>query len=283
MRPYMLGLYEKAMPEHLSLDELLSAAKQAGFDFVEISIDETDARLARLDWNAAERARLLDSITEVGMPLGSMCLSAHRRYPLGSHDPIVRARGMTLFERALEFALDLGIRIIQLAGYDVYYEPSDEHTRAWFLENVRACAELAARNAVLLGFETMETPFMDTVEKAMRCVRQVNSPYLGVYPDLGNLSNAAMLYGASVADDLCAGRGHLLALHIKETAPGRYRDMEYGEGNVDFRTGIAAALDLGVLRFVAEFWHNGTADWPDRLVAANRFVRQAIDAARLPL
>lgn len=31
-----------------------------------------------------------------------------------------------------------------------------------------------------LGFETMETPFMDTVEKAMHYVKLVDSPYLGV-------------------------------------------------------------------------------------------------------
>ena len=280
MRPYLLGLYEKAMPENLSFHELLSAAGRAGFDFVEISIDETDARLARLDWSVSERARLLDSIFEAGVPIGSMCLSAHRRYPLGSHNPSVRARSMALFKQALSLAVDLGIRVIQLAGYDVYYEQSDEQTRAWFLENLLTCAELAARDAILLGFETMETPFMDTVEKAMRYVREVNSPYLGVYPDLGNLSNAAALYGKHVTDDLCAGRGHLLAVHIKETAPGRYRDMEYGEGCVDFHAGIATALDLGVLRFVAEFWHNRTADWPARLVAANHFVRKAIETAR---
>lgn len=282
MHTYLLGLYEKAMPCELDLYEMLSAAGRAGFDFVEISIDETDERLARLDWSAAERRRLLEGMAEVGVPLGSLCLSAHRRFPLGSHDPTLRARGMALFEQALALACDLGIRIIQLAGYDVYYEPSDEDTRAWFLENLRACAEGAARRAVLLGFETMETPFMDTVEKAMGYVRKVDSPYLGVYPDLGNLSNAAALYGVPVEADLRAGHGRLLAMHIKETAPGQYRDMYFGEGHVDFRGGIAVARELGVRRFVAELWHDGTAHWPARLAAANRFVRRAADNVGAP-
>ena len=39
----------------------------------------------------------------------------------------------------------------------------------------------------MLGFETMETPFMDTVEKAMAYVKDVDQAYLGVYPDIGNL------------------------------------------------------------------------------------------------
>ena len=39
MKPYTLGLYEKAMPKELSWREKLTAAKEAGYDFVEISID----------------------------------------------------------------------------------------------------------------------------------------------------------------------------------------------------------------------------------------------------
>ena len=42
MKAYTIGLYEKAMPKELSWKEKLMAAKEAGYDFVEISIDETD-------------------------------------------------------------------------------------------------------------------------------------------------------------------------------------------------------------------------------------------------
>lgn len=45
---YLLGLYEKAMPNTLSVREKLFATKKAGFDFMEISIDETDEKLSRL-------------------------------------------------------------------------------------------------------------------------------------------------------------------------------------------------------------------------------------------
>ena len=40
MRAYTLGLYEKAMPSDLTWKEKLETAKEAGYDFVEISIDE---------------------------------------------------------------------------------------------------------------------------------------------------------------------------------------------------------------------------------------------------
>ena len=48
-REYRLGLYEKSMPSTLTWVEKLTIAKKSGFDYLEISIDESDAKLARLD------------------------------------------------------------------------------------------------------------------------------------------------------------------------------------------------------------------------------------------
>ena len=78
----------------------------------------------------------------------------------------------------------------------------------------------AGRAGVFLGFETMETEFMNTVEKAMKYVTLVNSSYLQVYPDIGNLTNAACTYRNDALEDLELGRGHLLAMHLKRRRPG---------------------------------------------------------------
>ena len=44
-------------------------------------------------------------------------------FPFGSHDRDTRQQARTIMLKALRPAQDLGIRTIQLAGYDVYYEP----------------------------------------------------------------------------------------------------------------------------------------------------------------
>ena len=118
--------------------------------------------------------------------------------------------------------------------YDVYYEDSTPDTAARFLENLSFAAMLAAQSGVLLGFETMETPFMNTVEKAMRYVKLVDSPYLQVYPDAGNLTNAAVASGSDVCADLRMGAGHLIAMHLKETMPGVFREVPFGTGPVSY-------------------------------------------------
>jgi len=273
MMPYRLGIYEKAMPAGIGLPAALEAAKRAGFDFLELSVDESDMRLERLDWTADERRRAVEAMWGAELPVRTMCLSAHRKYPLGSRDPAVRARALDILEKAVRLALDLGIRVIQLAGYDVYYEEGSGDTRAWFLENLETCARIAAAHGVTLGFETMETPFMDTVSKAMDAVRAIDSPYLGVYPDLGNLTNACELYGLDVPGELRAARRHFLAMHVKETVPGVYRDLRFGEGRVDFASGIREARAQGVGLFVAECWHDGRADWRGGLRDISDFVR----------
>ena len=252
---------------------MLCAGREAGFDQLEISIDESEERLARLHWTSKERMQILKLEMEEGMPIRTMCLSGQRKYPLGSHDPAVREKSMEIMRNAIGLASDLGIPIIQLAGYDVYYEQGDAQTRKHFTENLKRSVDIAARYGVQLGFETMETPFMDTISKGMLYVENINSPYLGMYPDLGNLTNACELYGLDIKDEIQLGKGTLLAMHLKETVPGKYRDMDFGDGRVDFVKGIKEAFRCGVKLFTAEFWYGGEENWQDRMKKTNLFLR----------
>ena len=151
-REYRLGLYEKSMPSTLTWVEKLTIAKKSGFDYLEISIDESDAKLARLDQPTDE---IKEAIQKTGVPISSMCLSGHRKYPLGSHDKEIQKKSLEIMKKAIDFAADLGIRIIQLAGYDVYYEDGDLYTNHDFETNLKKCVEMAAEKGVVLGFETI--------------------------------------------------------------------------------------------------------------------------------
>lgn len=266
-----LGCYEKAMPSNWTWVNKCVAAKDAGYDFIEISIDETDEKLARLD-DSNFASTVLNAVKLTGMPIRTMCLSGHRKYPLGSEHPETVMRSLDIFTKAVKLAECLGIRIIQLAGYDVYYEDSSPVTRKRFLENLKKCVAIAARHGVLLGFETMETPFMDTVSKAMAVVRAVDSPYLNVYPDLGNCTNAAKLYRTELVDDLHSGQGRIVAVHIKETVVGKYREIPFGKGHVDFKNALKTCMDLGVRMYVAEFWYDSTTEANDVLKSNHDFL-----------
>lgn len=275
-KEYYLGLYEKSMPNTLSWEEKLKVVKEAGFDYLEMSIDETEEKLARLDQSVDEIEK---AIEKTGVPIKSICLSGHRKYPLGSHDPKIRERGMEIMEKAICLAARLGVRVIQLAGYDVYYEEGDFQTRDYFKMNLKEAAIMAAKQGVLLGFETMETPFMDTVEKAMAYVKDVDQAYLGVYPDIGNLKNASILYNVDVNEDIMTGKGHIFATHLKETVPGKYREIPFGTGHTEFVRNIKTLKRLGVRMFVGEFWYVGNDDWKQVIIDANDFLRDKLEQA----
>lgn len=91
---HLLGIYEKAFPEDWSWERRLAEAKALGFDYMELSIDESDGRLERLLWSGRELEKLHSLSVEAGLPLMSLCLSAHRRFPLGSRDAEVRAAAL---------------------------------------------------------------------------------------------------------------------------------------------------------------------------------------------
>ena len=260
-KAYSLGLYEKAMPD-VSWPEKLKIAKEAGYDFVEISIDATEERIARVYSSKRERRELVELCWELDMPIRTLNASALTKYSLGNPDPAVCARGMEIAERSVELAEDLGVRIVMIPGYDVYYEPHSDETERRFVGNIRRLERTAACAGVQLGFETMENEFMNTVEKALYYIGLVQSNYLKIYPDIGNTTNAAVLHGTDPIEDLRLGRGQLLALHLKETCPGHYREIPYGTGHVDFEAAVKTAWELGVRRYVTEFWYREGGETP---------------------
>lgn len=276
-KEYQLGLYEKAMPKDLSWEEKLHLTKECGFDYLEMSIDETDEKLARLDYTQEERKQLVNLMWKEQVKIHSICLSGHRKYPLGSHDDEVAQKALLIMQKAIDLASDLGVRIIQLAGYDVYYEECDIYTRERFTHNLKKAVTMAATKGINIGFETMETPFMDTVRKAMYYVEVMNSPYLGVYPDIGNLKNASLLYHEYVNNDLRSGKGHIFAAHLKETLPGKYREIPFGTGHTEYVENLKVLKELGVRTFVGEFWYVGSKTWKQDLKDANSFLRQKLN------
>lgn len=72
MRQHPLGIYEKALSKDLSWPERLVLAKSCGLDFVEMSVDETDERLSRLEWSTTQRASLVEAMLETGVAIPSM-------------------------------------------------------------------------------------------------------------------------------------------------------------------------------------------------------------------
>ncbi|MFP2608437.1 TIM barrel protein [Escherichia marmotae] len=212
-----LGIYEKALPTGECWLERLQLAKTLGFDFVEMSVDETDARLSRLDWSREQRLTLVNAIVETGVRVPSMCLSAHRR----------------------------------------------------FREGLKESVEMASRAQVTLAMEIMDYPLMNSISKALGYAHYLNNPWFQLYPDIGNLS----AWDNDVQMELQAGIGHIVAVHVKDTKPGVFKNVPFGEGVVDFERCFETLKQSGYCGpYLIEMWSE-TAEDPAAEVAKARMAK----------
>ncbi|MBF0714686.1 L-ribulose-5-phosphate 3-epimerase [Gemelliphila palaticanis] len=279
-----IGIYEKATPKNITWLERLNFAKKLGFDFVEMSIDEQDFRLARLDWSKEERLDIVKAIYETGVQIPSICFSGHRRFPLGSNDPEIENKSLELMEKCIELASDLGVRTIQLAGYDVYYEEKSPETRARFIKNLKKSLAMAAKKQVTLAIEIMDDPFINSIEKHLAISKLVDSPWLMVYPDLGNLS----AWHNDIQSEFILGKNHVSAIHLKDTYPvtheskGQFRDVPFGEGCVDFDKcfEILKSIDYNG-PFLIEMWSENSDNPEKEIEVAKQYLLPKLEKAGL--
>ncbi|MEO0561288.1 MAG: L-ribulose-5-phosphate 3-epimerase [Chloroflexota bacterium] len=278
-KPLPIGVYEKALPLEVDWAERLALAAEAGFDFVEISCDESEMRQARLDWTPTQRAKLREAIGASGTSVISMCLSAHRRLAIGSVDKSVREAGLTLFRKAIEFCADVGIRTIQVAGYWDYYGEIDRETERRYIDGLAQGTEWASRSGVMLGVETMEGEHVvDSITRAMYIVNLLDSPWFQVYPDLGNIA----AHGFDLDIELERGRGHIVGVHVKDSRPGEPRRVKFGEGVVPFENAFRKLAYMGYTGpIMIEMWNDNSPDRMRIIQESRQWVRDQMAAGGL--
>ncbi|CDT77510.1 L-ribulose-5-phosphate 3-epimerase ulaE [Vibrio coralliirubri] len=282
---HRVGLYEKALPNELSWEDKLATTKELGFDFLEISVDESDERRSRLDWNDEEVYALRRLCEKHGIPLQSMCLSAHRKFPFGSADPAIRQQAVIHMEKAISLAYKLGIRTIQLAGYDVYYEPADKVTHQRFIEGMKLSAQLAERSGVMLAVEIMDTDYLNSLSKFEVLSREVNSPYFTAYPDVGNISG----WNYDIVTELKLSKPHITQIHLKDTYKvtdkykGQFRDLVIGDGEVDFNAIFETLKETEcVVPLVIEMWAQDER-WKENILTAQKRLNEVCVQTGVPM
>ena len=253
---YTFGIYEKALQAD-SWEKMFSDAANSGYTYFELSIDETDRRIERLDWDLGKRLEVLQTAKNQNIEIFSANLSGQRRFPMGSADKVVEEKSMIMLEKGINLCVDMGIRVLLLSGFDVYYETSTTETKKRYVENLFRGSKLAERSGVMLGIEPVEGNIM-SVKQAVEIVNQVQSPWLQVYPDVANL--AAM--GFNPVEELAAGSGHSIGLHIRDAKEGTSYNIPIGTGIVDFK-GVFEQLKKNAYGgpIIIELWNEDNPDY----------------------
>ena len=269
-----VGIYEKALPIDLSWAERLNVAHQAGYDFLEISIDETEHRMQRLEEGTKERQALCQAVGEGLLPIRSLSLSSHRSFPLGSADERIRRKGVEILKKAFDLSIVLGLRYILISGADVYYEESTPASRAYFLDGLELAFERASAAGIMLALENWDIG-IDSLTKAMNYVKHFNSPWFQLYADIGNLAYA----GHDVMRELDVGKGHIAALHVKDTLPGQLRYVPLGEGMVPFEEAFSKLAQIGFQApIVIELWTEENPTSIEIVTAARQWLKDMLQS-----
>ncbi|MDI6668023.1 L-ribulose-5-phosphate 3-epimerase [Leuconostoc falkenbergense] len=278
-----LGINEKSLPFQLSWREKLAFAKQQGFSFIELSIDESDERIARLDWSDNDIFSLLKNSYESGVSIDTMMLSALRKFPLGSQDPILYDAAYSMCQKAIILAKKLGIRNIQIAGYDEYYHAKTALTRENFIENLQRVVDFAAANQVMIAIETMDDDFINSIGKIRKIKQNISSPWLQAYPDIGNISAWPQV---NPGEDLTDGFENIVSVHVKDTlvvtenTPGKFKNVPFGTGNVEFLGLFKTLKRLGYQgTFTIEMWSERDKDCVDQVKKAHDFILELLTQA----
>ena len=270
-RPF--GIYEKAIKPQ-EWEKMFADASSAGYQNYEISLDESDARLARLHWDDKQYEEVRRAARNQNIRILSACFSGHRRFPLGSSSRELEERGIRMMREGIDFCQNLGVRMLQVAGYDAFYEPRSHETAARYRENILRCLEWAEQ--AMLAIEPVEVNLVK-VSDTLRLVKEADSPWLQIYPDVANMKSL----GIDPVTELPQGRGHIANVHVRDSLPDYFYGVPLGAGNMDF-IGVFKALDAMEYRgpLTIEMWNETEENYLDIIRCARTFMMDKIRCAR---
>ncbi len=237
--------------ENLSIQDKFRLLKDLGFDGVEL---DSPSDLDRKEVLAARDA--------VDFPIPGVIDSVHWRKTLGDPDPKVRAEGLEGLRTALRDAHAYGASTVLLVPavvrkdipYDVAYARSQAE--------IRKALPLAEELGVKIAIENVWNQFLLSPLEAARYLDEFESPWIGMYFDVGNVVNFGF------PEHWIRILGHrIIKLDVKEFSrakrdkegPFAGFDVPLGEGDCDWPTVRLALSQVGY-----EGWASAEVQGGDR-------------------
>lgn len=175
-----------------SLKESFALAKDAGFEGVEIALDENAGELT-LNSTEAEIKAIKSQADACGIELYSVASGLYWSYWLNSEDAAERQKAQDIVKKQLEAASILGCQSILVIpgtvnaefaapGRVVDYETTYNNS----LESICKVKEYAEQYKVEIGLENVWNKFLLSPVEMRDFIDKVGSDYVGSYLDIGN-------------------------------------------------------------------------------------------------
>jgi len=248
------GINQWSFPQKLangskiSLRECMELAKDAGFDGIELTLEEKGE--INLDSSREQITRIAGVAKEVGIELSSLATGLLWDYSLTSSEVRTREKAKDIVKKMLEFASYLGVDTVLVVpgAVDVFFKPETEvipydvaYERS--LEALKELALVAQEYKVTIGVENVWNKFLLSPLELRDFIDKIGSEYVGAYFDVGN----TLLTGYPEHWIRILNK-RIKKVHIKDfrTSVGNVNGfVDLLEGDVNWKEVIRALKDVG--------------------------------------
>jgi L-ribulose-5-phosphate 3-epimerase len=186
------GISIWAFPGSMKIVDCMRMAKAAGFDGIELALNETGS--LSLDSMEQEILSYRKAADEIGIEITSLATGLYWGYPLTSSDASIREKAKSIVRKQLDTAALLGVDTIlvvpgavgvdfvpgsEIVEYDVAYE------RAF--SAIQKLAPYAESKKVGIGLENVWNKFLLSPLEMRDFIDKIGSEYVGAYFDVGNV------------------------------------------------------------------------------------------------
>ena len=224
----LIGYTTWGMPD-LPCDTALKSLSDMGFDAVELTVlPGYTTALETLDHEGRHRIKQLYTRHGLNMP----AIAAHRS--LIDENPDQHDVNMKILTDAIDLCQEwsdgegLPVMDTVLGGCPDDWDEKHE----FILDRVWALVKYAREKDVVIGMEAHVGAALDTAEKSVQLVEEIDSPHLRLNFDISHFD----ILGMSIPDAVAMMAPYAAHTHVKDQR-GRLPDFEFlipGEGTFDF-------------------------------------------------
>ncbi|MDD9265626.1 sugar phosphate isomerase/epimerase family protein [Paenibacillus sp. GCM10023248] len=259
------GINIWSFPGSMKVEACISVAKEAGFDGIELALNETGE--LSLESNESEIKRYRQVADEQGIELTSLASGLYWTYPITSAKAGTRQKSKDIVKKQLESAAILGVDTILVVpgAVGVDFIPDSEvvpydQAYDYALEGISELAEVAESYKVSIGIENVWNKFLLSPLELRDFIDKINSPYVGSYFDVGNV-----VYAGYPEHWISILNKRIKKVHFKDyrrAAGGLHGFVDLLAGDVNYPEVVKALQAIGyedyvIAEMIPGYTHHG--------------------------
>lgn len=195
-----IGINSWTLPTSLTIEETFKAAKEAGFETIELNMAEEvkhdtivselgleDSPHVTLNMKEADFAAIKRVSDHYQLPISSVATALHWKYPLNSPDPTIREQGKEVARRMIDACQIFGGDTVLIVPGVVTAENDYETCYRLSQEAFRELAPYAEKKGIVIGVENVWNKFLYSPLEMRQFIDEIAHPFIRIYFDAGNV------------------------------------------------------------------------------------------------